>query len=410
MNHARPWRPSFIKLSEMDTTIVYLLLCSLVLLTHIILIVFRRKTHFWLPSYLIRELCLFIRKKPKGPIHIIIGVFDHFEVGNGGADLDEQTARIEKWCQKYPMLASKHKDSDSVCPQHTFFYPPHYDSHNHLERIVALCSRGFGEVEMHLHHDRQEPWPDDVASLRKKITRCIEDFSRNGIFCLPDGRKTYGFIHGDWALCNSLKGGAHCGINDELSILLETGCYADFTFPVCSEAQPKLSNTIFYAESTPYRPKGYDKFCTPVKKGRIVERGLMLIQGIIGLRWKSRVHRFKPSIEQSNISRTDLPFRKRIDYWIKKGVCIEGKPDWIFIKLHCHGGGSDEKDRDILLGKECDDMFTYLEAYYNDGKNYILHYVTARQMYNIIKAAEKGLSGNPGDFRDFAIPKYVYLN
>jgi hypothetical protein len=48
-----------------------------------------------------------------------------------------------------------------------------------------------------------------------------------------------------------------------------------------------------------------------------------------------------------------------------------------------------------------DEMLSYLESAYNDGKAHCLHYVTARQMYNIIKAAESGLHGNPGLYREY---------
>ena len=45
-----------------------------------------------------------------------------------------------------------------------------------------------------------------------------------------------------------------------------------------------------------------------------------------------------------------------------------------------------------------------LERSYNDGSRYVLHYVTAREAYNIIKAAEAGKSGDPGAWRDFVLP------
>ena len=44
------------------------------------------------------------------------------------------------------------------------------------------------------------------------------------------------------------------------------------------------------------------------------------------------------------------------------------------------------------------------ESKYNYGVNYKLHYVTAREAYNIVKAAEAGKAGNPGEYRDFVIP------
>ncbi len=371
-------------------------------------VILKRKLQYWLFQETIRSIKMKAVKKPSQDIHIMFCFVDHFEPGNRGAEPDKQRERINAWVMRYPELADKHKDSDGICPQHTFFYPPHYDIDNHLERITGLCARGYGEVEMHLHHDRQKPWPDTSDTLRKKIQDCVKDFSRYGIFCLPGGIKKYGFIHGDWALANSLKNGEHCGVNDELSILKETGCYADFTFPVCLESQPKLTNSFFYAHSSPDYPAGYNKNMVLSTSHSVIDRsGLLLIQGIIGLRWKSRTHKYIPSIEQSNISLSDLPSRARIDYWINKWVHVDGKPNWIFIKIHTHGAR--EEDREVLLGKYSDDMYSYLETRYNDKQNYYLHYVSAREMYNIIRAAETGKTGNPHDFRDFEVPRYTYL-
>jgi hypothetical protein len=371
--------------------------------------VFKKKVQYWILSDIKRGISRFFQPKPKGPIHIMFALVDHFEPGNGNATPEQQKERVDAWVEKYPELASKHKDSDGIHPQHTFFFPPHYDAHDHLGKIVNLCSQGFGEVEMHLHHDRQEPWPDDELSLKKKIIDCIENYSRYGVFCLPDGSKKYGFIHGDWALSNSLKGGEHCGVNDELSILEETGCYADFTFPISNEAQPKLANTIFYGQSCSSYPKGYNKYHSTAKVGNTGKKGLLFIQGIIGLRWKSRIHLFKPSIEQSNISSRDIPSPARIDYWINKGAHIKGQPNWIFVKIHSHGASAEKGDREILLNEKSDRMFSYLEEDYNDMQKFFLHYVSAREIYNIVKAAECGEEGNPNRYRDYIIPRYSYL-
>ena len=354
-----------------------------------------------------RGLANFLRKTPKGNIHIMFAFANHFEPGNGNVGLNQQRSRVDAWVRQYPFFAGKHRDSDGICPQQSFFFPPHYDIDDHLKKIAVLCSMGFGEIEMHLHHDSMEPWPDDVLTLKEKIRACIKRYSRYGIFCLPNGQKAYGFIHGDWALANSRKGGKFCGVNDELTVLKETGCYADFTFPVCNEAQPKIVNDFFYAESNPFSSKGYNKSAIPAKVGNFERKGLLLIQGIIGLRWRSRTHLLFPSIEQSNVSTGDFPSRSRVDYWVNKGVHVTGRPNWIFIKMHGHG--APELKRQVLLGQPYEEMLTYLEKKFNDGKKYFLHYVSAREVYNIIRAAEDGQIGNPNVYRDYEIPRYVYL-
>lgn len=59
---------------------------------------------------------------------------------------------------------------------------------------------------------------------------------------------------------------------------------------------------------------------------------------------------------------------------------------------------------DTLLGAPVDAMHTHLERRYNDGVRHVLHYVTARETYNIVKAAEAGLEGDPGQYRDHVLP------
>jgi hypothetical protein len=52
--------------------------------------------------------------------------------------------------------------------------------------------------------------------------------------------------------------------------------------------------------------------------------------------------------------------------------------------------------------------YEYLESRYNDGVRWKLHYVSAREMYNIVKAAEAGKTGDPGQYRDFVIARPQY--
>jgi hypothetical protein len=91
-----------------------------------------------------------------------------------------------------------------------------------------------------------------------------------------------------------------------------------------------------------------------------------------------------------------------VDAWVGSGIHVQGRPEWVFIKVHTHG--TQERDMDTLLGAPAHAMHTHLETAYNDGQRYVLHYVSAREMYNIIKAAEAGKQGNPNTWRDFELP------
>jgi len=360
--------------------------------------------HNWLPYYLVDSILLNRREYTQSVKHVMVCLVDHYEPFNSGVDKDTAEKRVLTWADRYPRMADKHKDADGKPPQHTWFYPPHLDQ-RFLRDLVILCKQGYGEIEMHLHHNHMTPFPDTSETLRKKIEECIAAYSTHGIFCLPDGRKRFGFIHGDWSLDNS-RGAEFCGVNDEILILKELGCYADFTFPSLGVSQPSMINRMYYVKDDPLRPKSYNRGHELIVGGK-PWGDLLLVQGIIGLRWNSRKRLFIPSIEASNIGNSDIPSPDRIDFLVKNAIRIKGRPEWLFIKLHTHG--CREVDYDSLLGFSADRMYSYLEKKYNDHERYQLHYVTSREMYNIIKAAESGKDGNPNAYRDFEIPRYTYL-
>ena len=364
----------------------------------------------WLPSYI--KQCLRRDGKFSGMRHIVFCVVDHFEPKWGSAAQGAAATRVDAWVERYPGLAKSHQDSDGRFPQHSFFYPIEEYEEEYLDKIAKLCKRGFGEVEIHLHHDNDTP-----DGLREKIEKGKKDFQRHGLLAKDKNSNEirFGFIHGNWALDNSRKDGRWCGVNNELLILKELGCFADFTLPSApSDTQTRKINSIYYAKDDPNKPKSHDTgvdvavasyaaheaaqgaAATPKEaKLQYREEGLMIIQGPLALNWKKR------RIENGEVTHLNPPTNDRAELWVKQYIHVKGKDDWSFVKVHTHG--AQEKNLDCLLGRPMHDMYDYLETKYNDGKNFKLHYVTAREMYNIVKAAEAGEKGEPGEYRDYEI-------
>jgi len=359
----------------------------------------------WFPNYCMQKIINLHITPTRYPIHIVLCVVDHFEPFSAGANLLIAQKRVNAWLVNYPKMADKHIDADGKKPQHTWFYPPHLDQ-SFLKDIVSLCKCGYGDVEMHLHHNHMDPFPDTCVTLKQKIMQCLNDYSKYGIFVQPNGKKKFAFIHGDWSLDNSLGLGI-CGINNEISILRDCGCYADFTFPSLGKAQPAFINKVYYAKDNEIKAKSYNWGKQVVAGDVNVDGDLLMVQGIIGLRWFSRTHAFIPSIESSNLDASDVPTFSRLDYLIKNAITIKRFPMLRFIKLHTHGAR--ESTWDALFGKSGDNMFSYLESKYNDGNKYVLHYVTAREMYNIIKTVEAGTFLNVQDSRNSFIGPYCYV-
>ena len=357
----------------------------------------------WILSYL---LSLFRkRQRAQGAVHIMFCFVDHFEPQWNTHDINVERHRVDQWLQDYPVLCENHFDADGKHPQHTFFYPEEEYRQEQLEKLSQLCQSGYGEVEVHLHHDN-----DTSANLRKTLTHFIDIlYHHHGLLTKHPvtNQIVYGFIHGNWCLDNSRADGRWCGVKDELIVLKETGCYADFTLPSApSETQTKKINSIYYAKQNPIKPKSHNTGLE-VTVGGQSWGDLLIVQGPLTLNWKSRKFGLLPRIEAADIRTSILPLIERVDLWVNAGISVKGKPNWIFIKIHTHG--TQERDRTTLLGKPCNDMFSYLETKYNDGVNYNLHYVTARETYNIIKAAEAGLEGNPNDYRDYLLKPPTYL-
>lgn len=344
---------------------------------------------------------LFNRPKVKEPIHVMFCFVDHYEPQWQNDDIEIERARVDRWYKDYPLMAEQHRDADGCMPTHCFFYPEEEYRYEHLAKLSDMCYRGFGEIEIHLHHDNDTP--ENFTKIMTNFAKTLHE-DHGALPVHPEtGQIMYAFIHGNWALDNSLPSGRWCGIDNEIRLLKETGCYVDMTLPSApSAAQTSKVNSIYYATGIDGQCKSHDTG-VDVEVGVEQKGDLMLIQGPLGVNLKWRTAKGIPHIESADVRKKIPPIKSRIDQWVSSHIHVKGRPEWIHIKVHTHG--TQEEDMDTLLGQSRHDMHNYLESKYNDGVNYILHYVSAREMYNITKAAEAGKNGNPNDYRDYILPK-----
>ncbi|WP_445428843.1 hypothetical protein [Alishewanella sp. HL-SH05] len=383
----------------MTVVLLFILLITLAL-SAVYLVLKRKHMHNWIGPYLWQ--CLKPKPKVEGPVHIMFCFVDHFEPQwKNKNDIELERARVDRWYNDYPKMAEKHRDADGHYPKHVFFYPEEEYRHEHLAKLSDLCARGFGEIEIHLHHDN-----DTAENLSKTLTGFAKILhEQHGALPLnpTTGQIQYAFIHGNWSLDNSLPDGKHCGVNNELKVLKETGCYIDMTLPCApSPAQTSKINSIYYATGQDGKCKSHNNGID-VEVNKTATGDLMILQGPIGLNFEWRTPRGMPHIENSDVRKTAPPLKSRIDQWVNSNIHVKGRPEWVFIKVHTHG--TQEVDMETLLGEPRDFLHSYLETKYNDGQEYVLHYVSAREMYNIAKAAEAGKTGNPNSYRDFILKK-----
>lgn len=353
-----------------------------------------QRIDLWMPAYIASAPARAVARRERANrlTHVMFLVCDHFEPRHGIRDPRQAQERMQSWHAGYARLQARCRDAFGHVPLHTFFYPPHHGE-EHLSELARWAYEGFGEVELHYHHQN-----DTSATLQRDLQGVLDLYNRWGLL-LESGispRRNFGFVHGDWALCNSLNG-RHCGVNDEIPILQELGCWGDFTMPSNNSAQPRKVNSIYYAVDHPGKPKSYNRG-RDARVGVPFEPGLFMMQGPLGINWRSAGH---PRIEQASLTTENWGRPDRIRTWIDCNVHVRGRPEWLFVKLHCHG--AIEQDFDGIFGERAFEMHRILNEHYNDHRHWRLHYVTARQAYNIARAAQSGKTGDPSEWKDFEI-------
>jgi len=362
----------------------------------------RNKSYVWLPEYLAGAAKRSLTSLPKSePAHVIFVSVDHFEPKSEKVSRAVADERITMWAEGYPKLADSFRDADGKPPQYTWFYPYHEFEREHLQALNALCYRGYGEVEMHIHHGDRARTPEALEAM---IHRCLDVYGRQGVLRTigQTPQTTYGFIHGMWALDNSDE--RYCGVTGELELLQRTGCYADFGLPAPGALQGRKVNCIYYADRGRGRPKAYHDG-VEVRVGAKPRETLMMVQGPITIDWRKLKTRLYPTIDMGEVSDRFIPDAERVDLWVDSRVQVGGRNNWLFVKAFAHGAL--EPSANVLLGRPGHNMHLHLQSKYNDGERFILHYATAREAYNMIKAAEAGKSGSPHEYRDYVIQPYA---
>ena len=164
-----------------------------------------------------------------------------------------------------------------------------------------------------------------------------------------------------------------------------------------SPTQPRTINSIYYAVDDPARPKSHDRGVA-VGSGPAPARSLLLIQGPLVLDWRRRRGGVVPRVENACIQGNQPAAIDRLGAWLAARVQVPARPDWFFVKLHTHG--ATEENRAVLLGEPTVEFHRGLARRAAADPDFHYHYVTAREMYNLVRAAEAGWRGPVDEARD----------
>ena len=301
-----------------------------------------RNGELWLPAYVRdRAKRLTERSRPK---RLWVAITDHYEPLGGGASMGTALERVARWMDRWPEIAEgAPRDAAGNKPTYSFFYPQEEYRAELLAPLAELTRHGLGDVEVHLHHDNET-----APAFEEKIrTFCRQLREEHGLLHDIDGRLVFGFIHGNWALDNSRDDGRCCGLNGEIRLLRELGCYADFTMPsIPSTTQSRIINQIYWTTGPADRPRSFDKGVQATPGGGV--RGEMLMfSGPLGLRYGERL---VPRMETGELAVYDPPTRYRAKRWLDLAPRLG---DDLFLKLYSHGAREDNAG--ALLGSKTDE-------------------------------------------------------
>jgi hypothetical protein len=339
---------------------------------------FTRNAHLWLPSLFGDRLSRALERPPRVAW---VTIADHYEPLWGRAEAGVAIERVSAWRRAWPEIAARHRDSTGRPPCYGFFYPEEEYRPELLEPLAEMTQLGIADVEIHIHHDgdSRQKFLDRMAGFIRTLRQ------EHGLLRESEGRIVFGFVHGNWALDNSRPDRRWCGLDDEITLLRELGCYADFTLPAAPDpCQTGPVNTIYQVKDDPSRPRSHARG-RRVRPDSPAWGDLTLIPGPLGLVWSGRPL-WKPRLETGEIAGTAPPSAVRVRSWLRLAPRIS---DHAFIKLFGHG--AQERNSQPLLGGALDRLF---QALANECASVgtALRYVSPWQMFGVVESLRTNVS------------------
>jgi len=359
----------------------------------------------WLVRYPFERLANRLQQNAFEKKHIIFTIANHFEPSwsaNGLLDLDTQLRRLDEWHAQARATGEAVRDADGTKFRHTNFYPAEQYFPEILDKMAELQAEGLGETEIHLHHGVEKP--DTAENLRKVLLEfrdCLAD--RHKLLSRFDGKGApkYAFVHGNLALANSC-GGRFCGVDEEMQILADTGCYADMTLASApDESQVAMINKI-YECGHPLTEKVPHRGGKSLEEGRNHLQMPVIFTGPLVFNWTRTIRGVPvPRLEDGALVHNQPMDLARFNRWKNANITVKGRTDWIFVKLYCHGFF--DHDQSACIGGDAREFFSKIIENGEKSGDYKVYFASAREAANMVFAAADGQKGTPDKFRDYRL-------
>jgi hypothetical protein len=190
-------------------------------------------------------------------------------------------------------------------------------------------------------------------------------------------------------------------VDNEMEILAETGCYADMTLPAApGESQVAMINAIYQC-GLPFNERAPHRVGRRLRVGDRV-RPPVILTGPLIFDWSGLARSLpRPKLDDGALTAAYPPGAARLKRWRNARISVSGRPDWVFIKLYCHGFFAG--DQETTLGYPMLKFWSEAIESADRSGQFKIHFATAREAFNIAMAAVDGRGGDPSLYRDYRL-------
>jgi hypothetical protein len=191
-----------------------------------------------------------------------------------------------------------------------------------------------------------------------------------------------------------------------MQILNETGCYADMTLPSApDQSQVPMLNSIYECGLPLDLP-------VPHRTGKPLQINgkepllPLIFTGPLAFHWKKRAAGgFLPSFDDSALSEARKGGLERFERLAGANIVVKGRPEWVFIKMYCHGFF--DQDQSDCIGEGAKKFFSDIIEQGEKSGGYKTHFATAREAFNMTMAAVDGKKGSPHEYRNYRLKEIM---
>src|SRR5262249_47054953 len=120
----------------------------------------------------------------------------------------------------------------------------------------------------------------------------------------------------------------------------------------------------------------------------------VIFTGPLVFNWRRRLWGLPvPRLDDGALARNYPLDLVRLHRWRGAGIGVRGRPEWLFIKLFCHGFFP--YDQAMSIGEPIRRFWEEVLEYGERSGEYKVHFATAREAFNIAMAAVDGRAGEP---------------